>query len=37
MTFSLEEQGQTMSMDLDYSLQGVNEPIEIPEPDVTIA
>lgn len=37
MSFSLEEQGQTMTMDLDYSLQGVNEPIEIPEPDVTIA
>jgi hypothetical protein len=37
MSFSLEQQGQTMTMDIDYSLQGVNEPIEIPEPDLTIA
>jgi hypothetical protein len=37
MSFNLEQQGQKMTMDIDYSLQGVNEPIEIPEPDLTIA
>ena len=37
MSFSLEQQGQTMTMDIDYSLQSVNESIEIPEPDLTIA
>lgn len=37
MSFSLEQQGQTMTMDVDYSLRSVNESIEIPKPDLTIA
>lgn len=37
MSFSMEQQGQAMTMDVDYSLQSVNEPIEIPEPDLMIA
>jgi hypothetical protein len=37
VSITLEAEGETMTMDVDYFLQSVNEPIEIPEPDLTIA